>query len=670
MLWQSSLLIALVFALDLLLAHKLRAAVRYALWFAVLMKLLLPPTLALPTGAAWWLIQNKPIAEIPPVKFTVTSGVSEPLPEFNSHNVVPVARPALNGAGCALLISASASAGLLLVLLIRWRQMNAKVRKATEGETLAEDFKAAMEVSGVRSRVRLKMVEDCTSPAVCGLFMPVILLPRVLAEKLPSSQLRAVLLHELIHLRRGDVWMNCAQTFLQIAYWWHPLLWLANARIRRLREEAVDDAVMLALRDEPDLYAPTLLEVARLAFQRPRLSLGLVGIMESRSALRQRIERLVDFRAPRRAGLSFVSILGILLFIAVVVPMGSAPAQTSVTETPALAKPANTNLQMHVFGFKHPERLLHMSGVTSTNLSEVASNLFARSGVDWNFPGGKSIEYMSGGESSGLLFVRATGRDLDTIGSALKTLDTNPQSPQIHIKAYFIEIPKKSFDADTKELNQFTDILSEKNTKAIIQALRKRPGVNILAMPEVVTTSGRRTQLKATQVQMILTNWDHEETSTNVAIIAQTGKFEIGSVLNVVPRVLPDNRTINLSLVPSLNRFLGYDQPTNNDPFFYTKAGKKVHLPPTPLPVFSIGKTSTNLNIYDNQTVALKLNNELFEGGIEMDAEPEFFRKPRNSTIDLDKEVLVLVTATLIDDVGNRIHTKGDTDKIPPQPSS
>jgi hypothetical protein len=163
------------------------------------------------------------------------------------------------------------------------------------------------------------------SPAVCGLIRPVILLPRSLVEQLPPAQLRSVLLHELIHLRRGDVWVNCAQALLQVVYWWHPLLWLANARIRRTREEAVDDAVMLALRDDAESYAPTLLEVAKLAFHRPLASLGLVGILESRNALRQRIERLVSFRPPRRAGLSVVATLGIVAFAALAVPMGERP---------------------------------------------------------------------------------------------------------------------------------------------------------------------------------------------------------------------------------------------------------------------------------------------------------------------------------------------------------
>ena len=55
MLWQSSLLIALLLALELLLGRKVRPAVRYGLWLVVLVKLLLPPSLAFPTGPGWWL---------------------------------------------------------------------------------------------------------------------------------------------------------------------------------------------------------------------------------------------------------------------------------------------------------------------------------------------------------------------------------------------------------------------------------------------------------------------------------------------------------------------------------------------------------------------------------------------------------------------------------------
>jgi type II secretory pathway component GspD/PulD (secretin)/beta-lactamase regulating signal transducer with metallopeptidase domain len=332
MLWQSSLLITVIFVLEFALRRKIRAAIRYALWLVVLVKLLLPPSLALPTSPTWWIHPAAPPpVKSPPVSFTVTYGEqvapSFPLPP---PPVIPPPRaPAMSFAAWILAAAGVISAGLLAWLLVRWRQINRTVRRATASEKLTPVLDETRRLTHLRPGIRLKLTEDSLSPAVCGLFRPVILLPQSLVERLSDAQLRAVLLHEAIHLRRGDVWVNCAQALLQIVYWWHPLLWLANARIRRVREEAVDDAVMLALRDDAEIYAPTLLEVAKLAFNRPLASLGLVGILESRSALRQRIERLVNFNAPRKAGLTVASILGILAFSAVALPMGEAPEKTN-----------------------------------------------------------------------------------------------------------------------------------------------------------------------------------------------------------------------------------------------------------------------------------------------------------------------------------------------------
>jgi hypothetical protein len=276
------------------------------------------------------------------------------------------------------------------------------------------------------------------------LFRPVILLPRSLAEQLPPAQLRAVLLHELIHLRRGDVWVNCAQALLQIVYWWHPLLWLANARMRRVREEAVDDAVMLALNEEAKTYTPTLLEVAKLALPRPLASLGLVGILESRSSLRQRIERLMDFRPTRGAGLTLASALGVLGFAALAVPMGKAPPPTAnpllaesliETNNPARTPPlaagspaANQPLSVRPFNVSEQTLIegLHipMGPVATNNLESVLpalGRLFAKGGVDLDPQRnpGKAFYY---GDRKGMLVVRATQQDLKIIERELAAL--------------------------------------------------------------------------------------------------------------------------------------------------------------------------------------------------------------------------------------------------------
>jgi beta-lactamase regulating signal transducer with metallopeptidase domain/type II secretory pathway component GspD/PulD (secretin) len=351
-LWQSSLLIAVIFVLEFALRRKIRAAIRYALWLVVLVKLLLPPSFALPTSPTWWIHPAvPPPAKAPPVSFTVSYGEqmapSFPLPP--PPVTPPLRAPAMSFAAWAVTAAGVVSAGLLAWLLVRWRQINQKARRATASEKLIPILNETRRLTHLRLGIRLKLTGDSMSPAVCGLFRPVILLPQSLVEKLSAGQLRAVLLHEAIHLRRGDVWVNCAQALLQIVYWWHPLLWLANARIRRVREEAVDDAVMLALRDDADIYAPTLLEVAKLAFNRPLASLGLVGILESRSALRQRIERLLNINAPKKAGLTVASILGILAFSAVALPMGEAPEKTNAPTVSVSNLTIDTNAPGKVF---------------------------------------------------------------------------------------------------------------------------------------------------------------------------------------------------------------------------------------------------------------------------------------------------------------------------------
>ncbi len=329
MFWQSSVLVLVLLALDFGLRHRVRAAMRHGLWLVLLVKLVLPTDLALPTSPAWWWSRATavPVVPDPVIAPNYPPAPNDlPLPDvpMPAWTVLPP-RPALTPAALSLLVAVVVSLGLLGWLLRRWRQVVQASRTAVPAAALAQCLGEARELANLRSPVPVRLTDDTLSPAVCGLFRPVILLPRALADTLPPEQLRAVLLHELMHLRRGDVWVNFVQALLQIFYWWHPLVWVANARIRRVREEAVDEAVMVALRGEADSYAPTLLAVAKFALHRPRASLGLLGIMESRSALRQRIERLVTLPVPRRAGLGVGGALGLVAFSTVALPMGEAP---------------------------------------------------------------------------------------------------------------------------------------------------------------------------------------------------------------------------------------------------------------------------------------------------------------------------------------------------------
>jgi bla regulator protein BlaR1 len=567
MFWQSSLLISVMLVVDWALRRRVRAAVRYALWWVVLLKLVLPPSLAFPTGPGWWLRHNtsNPHAVQPVL---AKYGPELTAPSFQLPTVVPPVSPAperLSVAGAVLAGTVGVSLVLLLWMLVRGRHAARVVRASLEPpvwvERMLDENRRAL---GLGRPLRLRLLDEAMSPVVCGLFRPVILVPRMLVERLSPAQLRSVLVHELVHLRRGDVWANCFQALLQAAYWWHPLLWLANARMRRVREEAVDDAVVRALRGDSEAYAATLFEVAKLALQRPLAALGLVGILESRSFLRQRIERLLEVRPARNAGLTFASVLCVLAFGAFALPMGQAPEQKT--------------------------------------------------------------------------------------------------GAQINIKASFLEMPEESLAGFWSTIG-FTNTLATNSVGLLTPAQARRArafaeangGADLLNEASVTTLSGRQTQIQMVDLKTIVTNINPQAlvppgvpangNGSNALYQATTIPF--GPTLDVVPVARADGSTLELTVNATVSELLGYDPPTNSPTVYVDGKKQRAELP---LPRLRVRSVSSSAILWDGQTLLLSGSSA------------------ETITTHGTKRLLVLITPTLIDAAGNRLHTDGDWQKAPIPP--
>jgi general secretion pathway protein D len=158
------------------------------------------------------------------------------------------------------------------------------------------------------------------------------------------------------------------------------------------------------------------------------------------------------------------------------------------------------------------------------------------------------------------------------------------------------------------------------------------------------------------------------------AVTPTTQQFEIGPTLDVVPVVLSDGYTINLTLIPQLLEFDGYDTA----PTVPGISVANVVTVPTALPHFTVRSVVTTVNVWDNQTVVL---GGLISSSVSSTQDkipvlgdlPLFGKLFQSQTKTSQKDnLMIFVTATIVDPAGNRVHTDDELPfnqaSIPAQP--
>jgi beta-lactamase regulating signal transducer with metallopeptidase domain len=187
---------------------------------------------------------------------------------------------------------------------------------------------------GLRRIPRVAVTKRLTSPAVFGVVSPVLLVPKGYLSKLSRRDTEHMLLHELAHIKRGDLVMHGLYMLLQIVYWYNPLLWLVRRHMHHLRELSCDGTVAELLRERTLAYRRTLLETARrLLTTSVEPGLGLLGLFEDSNYLLVRLNWLTKptwrYSTMKRA---IVATIAILMF-ACVLPMaqGRESASNQVT---------------------------------------------------------------------------------------------------------------------------------------------------------------------------------------------------------------------------------------------------------------------------------------------------------------------------------------------------
>ena len=126
-------------------------------------------------------------------------------------------------------------------------------------------------------------------PCVIGWMKPVVLVPTAVMTNLTPTEVEALLIHELVHIKRWDDVINLAQTVVETLLFYHPVVWWISSQIRAERENCCDD-VASALIGDRLAYSRALVAAAEVA---TRTQPSKVALAATGGELTSRIRRLV-----------------------------------------------------------------------------------------------------------------------------------------------------------------------------------------------------------------------------------------------------------------------------------------------------------------------------------------------------------------------------------------
>jgi ankyrin repeat protein len=196
-----------------------------------------------------------------------------------------------------------------------WLQRRRKALPSESARTIERLFAA----HGVKRKPRVWLLERINQPFVWGLVRGSIYLPATLLDGKNAKFQASLLGHELSHVVRLDAMINSLQVIAQTIFWFHPLLWWANRKIRDEREKCCDEMTIARLNAPPEEYGEAIVETLAIKYEqaRPVPSLAVAGQVKNTE---ERIRTMLKPGKKFRKRPSLVALTVALLFAVCAVP--------------------------------------------------------------------------------------------------------------------------------------------------------------------------------------------------------------------------------------------------------------------------------------------------------------------------------------------------------------
>ncbi len=356
------------------LKDKISRQWQYYIWLVVVLRLLLPfgPEVNL-MGKTYWAVDQSisQAALLPPQQQSPLNA-----PEGNIAPAVGEERHNENVCSPADDFTTALSfqdIGLLLINYIRpvWlivalsllirkitiyrdfiRYINAGLTPVPDIEML-DRLSIAAEQSGVKKPIELCVNPLVSSPLLIGFFHPCIVLP---GTDIPEKDFRYIVLHELTHYKRRDMFYKWLVQITVCLHWFNPLVHLMSREITKACEFSCDEAVLAKMGcDNAQDYGKTLLN-AMSAVGKYKENLGAVTLSENKQLLKERLGAIMKFKKKSTAIRFLTGVLTLCVIFGAafvgVYPTAAAKSPNSVTTEKSTPSQTGQPTEMEILKIK------------------------------------------------------------------------------------------------------------------------------------------------------------------------------------------------------------------------------------------------------------------------------------------------------------------------------
>ncbi len=289
--WQGGIFVAIIWAACRLIPSMPAQAKRWLWWLACLQMglritpvgfLTLPIMPAQTTRSVAAATANKKLESA--IEFSIPSaGTAEPTSPTQPE--VPEKPSGMLLLGTCWLLGCLA---LSAIALRRWGAVKGLIRGSED--TVQEEVLATVrDLSSEMNIPKPSVVESALAPCpmVAGWLHPVLILPSWAVQSLDEAEIKLAIYHELLHIKRRDLWLGLAPTLVKGLFFFNPLAWLASHEASLACEEACDAETLRLSQGSPTVYARLLLTSAQAG-----TSVAALGTALGYKSLQRRITML------------------------------------------------------------------------------------------------------------------------------------------------------------------------------------------------------------------------------------------------------------------------------------------------------------------------------------------------------------------------------------------